>query len=219
MGMHQQQMIRDQTLIDTRQSLPGGLHELVSACEVEGGEEERALTARKHAIAAITAMRHASSPAEWQDALCARGSRDLTPLAQACDAGEASLVSHLLSLGAARSIFVRGFLPHELLCTLPYSHVVPERHVSSKGRALAEQRRDIFQNSQAFETTGEIKAALDAALANYITQFAAGTLEFAEGNGSLASDDASSAGTVGASASPKDARSPGTNSYLKYYSQ
>jgi hypothetical protein len=204
-------MLRDQTLIDTRQSLPGGLHELVSTCEVESGEEERALTARKHALAAITARRHASSPAELQDALCARGSRDLTPLAQACDAGEASLVSHLLSLGAARSIFVRGFMPQELLCTLPYSHVVPERHVS-KGRALAEQRRDIYQNSQAFETSGEIEAALDAALADYITQFAAGALEFAEGNGSLASDDASSAGTVGASATPRDARSPGTNS-------
>jgi hypothetical protein len=48
--MHQQPMIRNQTLIDKRQLLPGGLHELVSACEVEGGEEERALTARKHAI-------------------------------------------------------------------------------------------------------------------------------------------------------------------------
>jgi len=191
--------------VDRKANVPGSLHELVSACE--GGEDKRAL-ARNTALAAMTA--------EWQDALCARGSRDLTPLAQACDAGEASLVSHLLSLGAARSIFVRGFLPHELLCTLPYSHVVPERHVSSKGRALAEQRRDIYQNSQAFETTGEIKAALDAGLANYITQFAAGTLEFAEGNGSFASDDASSAGTVGASASPKDARSPGTNSYLKY---
>ena len=112
---------------------PGSLHELVSACEVEGGKE--------HALTAMTARFHSLSPAEWQNALCARGSRDLTPLAQACDGGDASMVSHLLSLGAARSIFVRGFLPQELLCTLPYTPVVPERHVSPKGRALAEQRR------------------------------------------------------------------------------
>jgi hypothetical protein len=195
--------------VDRKANVPGSLHELVSACE--GGEDKRAL-ARNTALAAMTARRHASSPAEWQDALCARGSRDLTPLAQACDAGEASMVSHLLSLGAARSIFVRGFLPQELLFTLPYSHVVPEKHVSPKGRALAEQRRDIFQNSQAFETTGEIKAAVDAGLADYITQFAAGALDFAEGNGSLASDDASCACTIGASASPRDASSPGTHS-------
>ena len=187
---------------------PGSLHELVSACEVEGGEEH-ALKAWKHAT---TARFHSLSPVEWQNVLCARDSRDLTPLAQACEAGDASMVSHLLSLGAARSIFVRGFLAHELLCTLPYSHVVPERHVSSKGRALAEQRRDIYQNSQAFETTGEIKAAVDAGLADYITQFAAGALDFAEGNGSLASDDASCACTIGASASPRDASSPGTHS-------
>ena len=89
----------------------------------------------------MTARFHSLSPTEWQNALCARGSCDLTPLAQACDAGDASMVSHLLSLGAARSIFVRGFLPQELLCTLPYTPVVPERHVSPKGRALAEQRR------------------------------------------------------------------------------
>ena len=119
-------------------TVPGSLHELVSACE--GGEDKRAL-ARNTAIATMTARIHALSPAERQNALCARGARDLTPLAQACDAGEASTVSHLLSLGAARSIFVRGFLPQELLCTIPYSPVEPERHISSKGRALAEQRR------------------------------------------------------------------------------
>jgi hypothetical protein len=74
-------------------------------------------------------------------------------------------------------------------------------------------RRDISQNSQVLETTAQIKAAVDAALADYITQFGKG-LEFAagtEGNGSIASDDASSAGTV-ASASPRDARSADTNS-------
>ena len=121
--------------------VPGSLHEQVSACEeVEGGEDKRAL-ARNTAIATTTARIHALSPAERQNALCARGARDLTPLAQACDAGEASTVSHLLSLGAARSIFVRGFLPQELLCTIPYSRVEPERHISPKGRALAEQRR------------------------------------------------------------------------------
>jgi hypothetical protein len=116
---------------------PGSLHELVSACEVEGGEEH-ALKAWKHAT---TARFHSLSPVEWQNALCARDSRDLTPLAQACEAGDASMVSHLLSLGAARSIFVRGFLPQELLCTLPYNPVVPEMHMSPTGRALAEQRR------------------------------------------------------------------------------
>ena len=120
--------------------VPGSLHETVSACEQEGGEEH-ALLARNTTLATMTAHMHALSPAERQNALCARGARDLTPLAQACDAGETSTVSHLLSLGAARSIFVRGFLPEELLCTLPYSPVVPERHVSQKGRALAEQRR------------------------------------------------------------------------------
>jgi hypothetical protein len=119
---------------------PGSLQELVSACEVEGGEDKRAL-ARNTALATMTARMHALSPAERQNALCARGAHDLTPLAQACDAGEASTVSHLLSLGAARSIFVRGFLPQELLCTIPYSPVEPERHISPKGRALAEQRR------------------------------------------------------------------------------
>jgi hypothetical protein len=76
-------------------------------------------------------------------------------------------------------------------------------------------RRDISQNSQALETTAQIKAAVDSGLADYITQFGKG-FEFAAGtecNGSIASDDASSAGTVGASASPKDARSADTNSH------
>jgi hypothetical protein len=66
---------------------------------------------------------------------------------------------------------------------------------------------------------------VDAALADYITQFAAGALEFAadtqnEGHGSIAPDDASSAGTVVApsptsfyktasASSPRDARSAG----------
>ena len=143
--------------------------------------------------------------------------RDSTPLAQACDAGEASTASHLPSLGAqspkkysqqqttfsythllsrrlkrsrilscqntlktisdppppsppptkrAKSIFVRGFLPQELLCTLPYSHVVHERNVCTKGHA------------------------------GYITQFGKGSLEIAagteneEGDGNIASNDA-----------------------------
>jgi hypothetical protein len=66
---------------------------------------------------------------------------------------------------------------------------------------------------------------VDAALADYITQFAAGALEFAadtenEGHGSIAPDDASCAGTVGApsptsfyktasASSPRDARRAG----------
>ena len=58
---------------------------------------------------------------------------------------------------------------------------------------------------------------MDAALADHITQFGKGALEFAagtenEGNGSIASDDASSAGTIVASASPRDKRSADTNS-------
>ena len=67
--------------------VPGNLHETVSACEQEGGEEH-ALLARNTTLATMTAHMHALSPAERQNALCARGAHDLTPLAKACDDGE-----------------------------------------------------------------------------------------------------------------------------------
>ena len=152
-----------------------------------------AMATGMHALsrAELATGMHALSRAELETALCARGPRDLTPLAQACDAGDARAVSELLSLGAARSIFVQGFRAQELLCTLPYTPVVPERHASAKGRALAEQRREVCENSQALVAAGDVKAAVDAALADYITQLAAGAVEFAAGveNESVAGDD------------------------------
>jgi len=186
------------------------VHELVGTRGAERSEQWPGSRAHVNEVAMATGM-HALSHAERETALCARGPLDLTPLAEACDAGDARAVSELLSLGAARSIFVQGFRSQELLCTLPYTPVVPERHASAKGRALAEQRREVCENSQALAAAGDVKALVDAALADYITQLAAGAVEFAvgvESEGVARDDDVSSASTVSASPSPAKPPAP-----------
>ena len=75
-------------------------------------------------ISGIVALARRCAPAEWQRALCGRDDADSTPLAVACQIGNIEAAATLLSLGAARSIFVRGFRAAELLCTLPYVSVV-----------------------------------------------------------------------------------------------
>ena len=148
------------------------MHELVGTRGAERSEQRPVSRAHVNEIAMATGM-HTIPRVQRETALCARGPRDLTPLAQACDAGDVRAVSELLALGAARSIFVQGFRAQELHCTLPYSPVVPERHASAVGRALAEQRREVCENSQALVAAGDVKAVVDAALADYITQLAA----------------------------------------------
>ena len=146
-------------------------------------------------IAGIVAMQRRCAPAEWQRALCGRDHADITPLAVACQIGNIEAASTLLSLGAARSIFVRGFRAAELLCTLPYVSVVPDRHVSAKGRALACQRQLLFELAESKPgSTDPLKDTVDSFLAQYIQDLAAGKVEVfcdpplrGEENASLAS--------------------------------
>ena len=59
-------------------------------------------------VAGLEALQDSLSAAEWEEALGTRDSRGLTPLGLALEAGKLPLVSCLLSLGAAGSIFVRN---------------------------------------------------------------------------------------------------------------
>lgn len=137
-------------------------------------------------VAGIVDMERHCTRAEWQRALCARDHADLTPLAVACQLGSVETATTLLSLGSARSIFVRGFRQGELLCTLPYVSTVPERHSSTQGRALACQRQLLFEELSEKERLDtdtpkvleQLKDTVDTFLQRYIQDLAAGTVDF-----------------------------------------
>ena len=141
--------------------------------------------------AGIRSMESKCAPAEWQRALCGRNQADLTPLAVACQLGNVEEVSALLSLGLARSIFVRGFGQAEILCTLPYVSAVPGRHVSAQGRALACRRQQLFEQAECGDADA-LKDAVDSSLAKYIQELAEGNVEFfSDSSGPMLQDDAS----------------------------
>ena len=147
--------------------------------------------------AGIRSMESKCAPAEWQRALCGRDQADLTPLAVACQLGNVEAVSALLSLGSARSIFVRGFGRAEILCTLPYVSAVPDRHASAQGRALACERQQVVELAERNHTDA-LKDAVDSSLAKYIRDLAAGTVMFFSDSSEPLQDDesASKASTV-----------------------
>lgn len=154
------------------------------------------------AVEAITKMHRTLPPLSWQMALRARNPRDQTALALACEGGELEAVNALLALGAAYSVFVRGGSPGGLVCNLPYSSVVPERRSSFQWRTQVEPQHPISEPSGVLSTKDAIKAAVDCALENFITELAAGSTKFlgdgTRGNASIVSASASCASpTVG----------------------
>ena len=144
-----------------------GLHKLVQEGDVNS----------------IIKMHSSLSLLDWGRALFSRDTCDLTPLALACHLGSVETTSQLLSLGAARSIFVCGFMPGEFLCTLPFARVVPESHISREGREIAERKARLFDH-QKLSKNDKLQTAIDSALEVHVKQLIEGNLDFPQLNAS-----------------------------------
>jgi hypothetical protein len=138
---------------------------------------------------AIDTLHSSLTQADWELALCSRDSCDLTPLALAIQCAHVKVVSQLLAKGAARFIFVCGFMPGEFVCTLPLSRAVPESHISQPGREIAAKKAKMFEDSdQHWRKSDELRNILDSALANHLKQLAAGVADFPSAHSAVNSD-------------------------------
>ena len=127
-----------------------------------GGEELHALV-RAGNLGAIEMLHDSSSAVKWERALCAIDEQHNTPLSLAIRLGNLQVVTKLLELGAARSVFVvHAFGLDELVCTLPAT-------MTPTARVL---EYDAPEQCKAL-------AIVDQALQRYIADLAAGCVTFA----------------------------------------
>jgi hypothetical protein len=107
---------------------------------------------------------------KWERALCEMNEQQDTVLSLALRRDNLAVVSLLLELGAARSVFVHAYRSDVLVCTLPFKTTPPAAigHASTATEQLAGRSPTPSSHSS------KLLALLDQRLESYITDLAAG---------------------------------------------